>query len=705
MRVATGIFLLLLSGCTRGESSSFLDYPKTATVDQVDLYHGVEIRDPYRWLEDPESPQTRSWIESQNRLTEHYLESIPLRRQIEERLKELWNFEKYDVPVQRGGRYFFRLNDGLQNQPVLYVLDRLEGEPRAVLDPNRLSEDGTVALMDFEASPDGKLLAYGLSQGGSDWREWRIRDVETGEDLVDRLQWVKFSEISWTPDSRGFYYSRYDAPRSGEERAGTNYFQKLFYHRVGTSQAEDQKVYERPDQKEWGFAGRLTEDGAYLVVEVWKGTDTRNGVFYRDLRRPDSPMVELLNQFDARYEFVGNRGNSLWFLTDLEAPRGRLVEIDLTQPAREHWKELIPEQEATLEEVHAVGGQFVAVYLEDARNRVQLWDLAGRRAGEIPLPGLGTVEGFTGSLSDGETFYSFSSFTRPASVYRYDFRRKESSEFRSPRLGFDPQDYETHQVFYSSRDGTRIPMFLSHKKGLSPTGDHPTLLFGYGGFSIPITPFFSVRNLVWMEMGGIYAVANIRGGGEYGEEWHQAGMKLNKQNVFDDFIAAAEWLIENRYTSTPRLAIHGRSNGGLLVGACLIQRPDLFGAAVPSVGVLDMLRFHRFTIGWAWVSDYGSPDQPEEFAALRAYSPYHNVRPGTAYPATFITTADHDDRVVPAHSFKFAAALQAAQEGPEPILIRIETQAGHGAGTATQKQIEESRDILSFLVRELEVPF
>ncbi len=680
-----------------------LAYPPARRADHLDVYHGVPVADPYRWLEDLDSPETGAWVAAENSLAFSYLDGIAARPGIRRRLTELWNYEKYGLPTKADGRYFFAKNDGLQNQSVIYTLDRLDGTPERLLDPNTLSADGTVALTSYSISDDGRLMAYGLSSGGSDWEEWRVRDVETGVDLPDHLAWVKFSSIGWTHDGRGFFYSRYDEPEAGEQLEQANYFQKLYYHRLGDPQSADRLVYERPDHKEWGFQGTVTDDGRYLIIDVWRGTEIENGVFYQDLAAPGSPVVELLNDFDASYGFVGNDGSVFWFRTKLGAPRGRLIAIDVASPERARWREILPETEETLETAAVLAGRFVVTYLKDAHSRVRLFDLAGAPLGEVDLPGLGTVSGFAGRQDDRETFYLFTSFTTPSTVYRFDLDRGSSRVFRRPKVTFDSARYETRQVFYASKDGTRVPMFITARRGLALDGTNPTLLYGYGGFDISLTPTFSVANLVWMEMGGVYAVANLRGGGEYGEEWHQAGSKLKKQNVFDDFIAAAEWLIANSYTARQRLATSGRSNGGLLVGAALTQRPDLFGAAVVGVGVMDMLRFHKFTIGWAWVSDYGSPENPEELRALYAYSPYHNLKPGTAYPATLITTADHDDRVVPAHSFKFAAALQSAQGGEEPILIRIETRAGHGAGKPTSKQIDAAADELAFLIEALGV--
>lgn len=696
------LLLALIAGLTGCVTPPTLTYPVTRQTNQVDLYHSVAVADPYRWLEDDHAAETKAWVAAQNEVTFAYLDRIPQRPAIRERLTQLWNYERYSPPSQRGGRYFFSKNDGLQNQAVLYVADALDAAPRVLLDPNTLSPDGTVALSGAAVSDDGHWLAYGLATAGSDWQEWKVRDVHTGEDLADHLRWVKFSGASWAKDGRGFFYSRYDEPDEKSKLTRVNYFQKLYYHRLGTPQAEDRLVYHRPDQKEWGFHGTVTDDGRYLIITVTCGTDPKNCVFYQDLQDPAATVVELLPDFEADYAFVDNDGPVFWFKTDLDAPRGRLLAINTAQPERPHWRELIPQSAETLTGVGTVGNRFVATYLQDARSVVKLFTLTGQLEREVALLGIGTVSGFSGRRHDTETFYAFTSFTVPGRIYRYDCATGASTLWRQPRVDFDSDNFETQQVFYQSKDGTRVPMFITHRKGLKRDGHNPTLLYGYGGFNISLTPAFSVANLVWMERGGIYAVPNLRGGGEYGEAWHQAGTKRQKQNVFDDFIAAAEWLIANGYTSPQRLAISGGSNGGLLVGACLAQRPELFGAALPAVGVMDMLRFHKFTIGWAWTSDYGSAEDGEEFKALHAYSPLHNLHPGTRYPATLITTADHDDRVVPAHSFKFAARLQACQvrRGP-PVLIRIETQAGHGAGKPTTKLIAEAADKLAFITREL----
>ena len=685
-------------------------YPKARRDDLVEQLHGVDVADPYRWLEDLDSDETRQWVRAENEVTFAYLDTIPQRQAIRTRLTELWNFERFGLPTRRGKRYFISRNDGLQNQSVLYWTDALDGELHPLLDPNELSEDGTAALSGTALSEDGRYLAYGISRSGSDWQEWFVRDVDSGKDTGDHLRWIKFSGASWTKDGKGFYYARYDEPKQeGDKYEDVNYYQKLYYHALGTDQAEDTLVYQRKDHKDWGFDGEVTEDGQYLIIHVRVGTDPKNGIFYQDLRRrrrkggKAAPIVELLARFDAKYAFVGNDGPVFWFRTDLDAPKGKLIAIDTRKPDRARWKTLIPEGDATLVSVSVVGDRFFAKYLKDASSQIRVFDLKGRDKGEVALPGLGSAYGFGGRRKDRETFYSFTSFAQPATIYRYDVRKGASEVFKAPKLAFDPANFVTEQVFYPSKDGTKIPMFISYKKGTGRDGERPTYLYGYGGFNIPITPGFSVPNLVWMEMGGVYAVANLRGGGEYGEAWHQAGTKHNKQNVFDDFAAAARWLIDNGWTQSERLAIGGRSNGGLLAGASIVQHPELFGAALVGVGVLDMLRFHKFTIGWAWTSDYGSPEDPEDFKALLAYSPYHNVREGVRYPSTLIYTADHDDRVVPAHSFKFAAALQHAHAGDNPVLIRIDTKAGHGAGKPTSKQIEEWTDLWGFLVDNLKM--
>ena len=680
-----------------------LTYPVSKKTDQLDNYHGTNVADPYRWLEDANSAETKSWVDAQNKVTQAYLAQIPQREAIRQRLTQLWNYERYSVPEKEGGRYFYTRNDGLQNQSVLYTLKKLGDTPRVLLDPNTLAADGTVALAGAEVSPDGKLLAYSIAASGSDWNEIKVRDIETGKDLEDHIKWVKFSSTAWTKDGKGFFYSRYDEPKEATKLADVNYFQKLYFHRIGTPQSADTLVYDRPDQKEWGFGGQTTDDGRYLVITTTKGTAPKYRISYKDLSKPDSKVVDLIDNFDAGYEFIDNIGSVFYFSTDRNAPRKRIVAIDVAKPLETNWKEIVAESSDTLVGADIVNQQLVLEYLKDARSVVRVVDLKGKTVREIALPGIGSVGGLQGKKDDTETFFSFTGYTTPTTIYRLNLKDGKSSVFRQPKVAFDPADYETRQQFYTSRDGTKVPMFIVSKKGLKLDGSNPTYLYGYGGFNISLTPAFSPANLAWMEMGGVYVVANLRGGGEYGEAWHQAGTRLQKQNVFDDFIGAAEWLVSNKVTSPQKLAIGGGSNGGLLVGAAMTQRPDLFGAALPAVGVMDMLRFHKFTIGWAWTSDYGSSENADEFKALVKYSPLHNLKPGTCYPATMVTTADHDDRVVPAHSFKYAAAAQAAQGGSAPILIRIETKAGHGAGKPTTKQIEEVADRWGFLSRELKM--
>src|SRR5436309_15309496 len=682
-----------------------LQYPTARKSDVVDDYYGALVTDPYRWLEDPDSPESRAWIDAQNQLTEAYLAAIPARTTIRDRLTKLWNYPKYGAPFRKARRYFFFKNDGLQNQSVLYQQASLEATPETLLDPNVLSEDGTVALSTLAVSDNGRLLAYGTAASGSDWEEFRVRDVVTARDLPDHLKWIKFSGASWTKDGAGFFYSRYPEP-TDKALTDVNRFQRLYYHRLGTDQAQDLLVYERPDQPDWGMNAEVTDDGRYAVLTVWLGTDRRNRVYFRDLKDPRHPkitgeVVRLLDDFDASYAFVGNDGPVFYFVTDLDAPRERVVAIDTRHPERGRWREIIPQGDDVIELVSIIHDTFVTSYLHDAHSRLRLFGLDGRFVKDVDLPTLGSITQVTGERKDDEMFFGFTSFLYPTTIFRYDFATGQSSVLKAPRIDFDPTEYETRQVFYTSRDGTRVPMFITHRKGLTLDGSTPTYLRGYGGFNVSETPAFAVSVVVWLELGGVYAVPNLRGGGEYGEEWHQAGMHEKKQNVFDDFIAAAEYLIGQRYTSPAKLAIAGGSNGGLLVGAVMTQRPELFGAALPAVGVMDMLRFHRFTIGWAWVTEYGSADSAQQFPYLSKYSPYHNLRPATRYPATLITTADHDDRVVPGHSFKFAAALQAAQAGSAPVLIQIETKAGHGAGKPTSKLIEEQADRWAFLVKVL----
>lgn len=707
IRVAAWASILLASVLDNARAADVKiapgQYPQAPRAEVVEDYHGTKVADPYRPLEDPDAAVTRAWVEAENKVTFKFLEAIPARQMLKDRLTKLWDFEKFSVPFEEGGRYFYGRNSGLQNQNVIYWAKSLDGPASVLIDPNTLSADGTVALAGLAISDDGKRAAYALADAGSDWITWKVRDVESGQDLSDVVKWSKFSGAAWTKDGAGFYYGRYPEPKPGEDLRASNYFQKLYFHKLGTPQADDKLIYERPDEKEWKFGAAVTDDGKYLVIAVDKSTDDRNRVLYQQLDKPGAPIVELIANFDAGYELIDNDGSVLFFKTNKDAPRGKVIAIDLAKPEPANWRQIIPQAAETISSVGLVGDRFFVSYLKDAHTQVKVFDLVGKPLGEVKFPGLGTVVGFGGKRQDKETFYSYASFTTPTTIYRYDVPSGKSSVYKAPQVAFNPDDYTTEQVFYSSKDGTQIPMFISYKKGLKKNGQAQTYLFGYGGFNIALTPAFSVANLVWMEAGGVFALPNLRGGGEYGEEWHKAGTKLTKQNVFDDFIAAAEWLIAHKYTSTPKLAIGGGSNGGLLVGASLTQRPELFGAALPAVGVLDMLRFHKFTIGHAWVDDYGSSDNADEFQALYKYSPLHAIKPGTCYPPTMITTADHDDRVVPAHSFKFAATLQAAQGCDNPILIRIETRAGHGAGKPTAKIIEEAADKWAFLFQVLGV--
>jgi prolyl oligopeptidase len=739
---------MIVSGTVGAQTQSAPPtYPAAVRGTQADIYHGASIADPYRWLEDTDSPETKAWVEAENKLTDSFLATIPERPAIKNKLTALWNYARYSAPFKEGGRYFFFQNTGLQNQSVLYVQDGRDGKPRLLLDPNLLSADGTVALSDQAASDDGRYLAYSISTSGSDWQEVRVRDVNTARDLSDTVKWVKFSNIAWTHDNKGFFYSRYDEPTSGNKMTNVNRNHKIYYHRLGRPQSRDDLIYDRPDHPDWLLLGRVTDDGQYLVITVFQGTDVRTRLYFIDLDNPGkpkitNPVVRLVDKFDAEYDFVGNRATTFYVRTDRNAPKGKIVAISIDNPREERWSTVVGESKDALVSATTAGEDIVANYLEDAHSSVRLFTasrnnrrderprgqpqqrnpgnvyddtstapIVGRSLqmtgagftprGELPLPGIGTVGQITGKQGDDELFYSFTSFLQPSTIYRYDLKSRRNAIFRAPKVAFDASKYETRQVFYTSKDGTRVPMFITAKKGVQLDGNNPTLLYAYGGFNVSETPEFSAANAAWLEMGGIYALANLRGGGEYGKAWHEAGMLAKKQNVFDDFIAAAEYLIKEKYTSTPKLAIRGGSNGGLLVGAVMTQRPELFGATLPEVGVMDMLRFQKFTIGWAWTSDYGSSDDAEQFKYLRAYSPLHNIKPGTCYPPTLGFTADHDDRVVPGHTFKFIAALQAAQGCANPILVRIETKAGHGAGKPTSKQIDEAADRFAFLVREL----
>lgn len=664
--------------------------------DVVEDYHGTMVADPYRWLENPTSDGTLNWVEAQNVVTSKYLSAIRAREEIQERMTALWDYPKYSVPVKRGDRYFFNKNTGLQNQSVLYMQHTLQGEAVVVIDPNTFSEDGTVALTNQAFSKDGKLLAYGTSSGGSDWQEIKIRQIDNDTDYPEVIHWCKFSSIAWRHDNQGFFYNRLPEPGTVPEEDQSNY-SRVYWHTLGTPQSEDQLIYERPEAKELSFSPIITDDGSYLVLHVWHGTDPENRLYYRSVDS-DGPFVRLLDEADAAYNLIGNNGSIFYIQTNLDAPRSRIIAIDLERTGRANWQELIPQQDDVMDFVIMVNNQFVVTYMRDAHHEMKIYTLDGSFVRDITLPTLGSIVEISGKPQHTELFISFTSFLYPPTIFRYDFLSGTLSLLYGVSIDFDAASYETTQVFYTSRDGTRVPMFLTHKKGLQLDGNNPVLLYGYGGFDVSITPSFTVPTLVWLENGGVYAVANLRGGGEYGEEWHRAGTLENKQQVFDDFIAAAGWLIANKYTSASRVAIQGASNGGLLVAACMVQRPDLFGAVVCQVPVIDMLRYHKFTVGRYWISDYGNAEtNPEHFKFLYAYSPLHNVKAGVVYPATLILAADTDDRVVPAHAKKFAATLQAANGGNNPILLRIEMKAGHGLGKPTTKVIEERSDILAFL--------
>ncbi len=683
-----------------------LTYPATRKVDQVDTYHGTTVADPYRWLEDDNSADTKAWVAAQNEVTDKYLAAMPQRLPARRLYTELYNFERFGIPFREGGRYFWSRNDGLQQQNVLYTAKTLTDTPVVALDPNLLSKDGTVALGGVVPSRDGKLLAYGIAGAGSDWQTWKVRDLSTGRDLADKIDWVKFSSASWTADGKGFFYARYDAPKEGEALKGANYFQKLYYHRLGTPQADDVLVAENRDDKEWGFGTEVSDDGELLLISVWKSAGSKNGLMVLPLPKGafagGKPRPITLD-FDAQYTPVAAVDGKLFVKTDKGAPRGKLVAIDLKKPAPAGWKTLVAEGPDAMTGASAVGGRFLLSYLHDAATLVRVHGADGKRLSEVALPGVGTASGFGGRWTDTETFFSYTSLTTPAEIHRYDVKTGKITPFKKPKTAFDADQYETRREFVTSKDGTRFPIFIAAKKGVKFDGSNPTLLYGYGGFDIAMTPAYNVTAATWLKMGGVYVVASIRGGGEYGSAWHEAGTKLHKQNVFDDFIAAGEWLVKHKVASPATLAINGGSNGGLLVGAVTNQRPDLFAAAVPQVGVMDMLRYQKFTIGWAWATDYGTSDDATMFKALYAYSPLHNIRSGVNYQAVLITTGDHDDRVVPAHSFKYAATLQAADTGPAPKLIRIETNAGHGAGKPTSKIIEERSDILAFIAHTMKL--
>lgn len=667
----------------------------------VEDYHGTKVADPYRWLEDDNSDETIDWVKRQNAVTFDYLDKIPFREELKTRLEEIWDYEKYSSPFKEGGKYYYFKNDGLQNQSVLYVTEDIKEDGEVFLDPNTFSEDGTVALSGLAFNKDGSYLAYMVSEGGSDWNTAYVMNTETRELMDEKLEWIKFSGLSWSKD--GFFYSRFPAPEGGDELSAKNEYHQLFYHKIGTDQSEDRKVYEDLEHPQRNVYATATEDEKYLLITMVEST-SGNEMAFIDLTKSAWEPVKVKEGFDNDLSFIDNNGDQLLFQTNIDAPKNKIISIDAKNPSQTNWEEVVPESEDALRGVSILGGKMWVNYIHNASSQIKVYDLDGKYISDLKLPGIGNVFGVSGKKKDDTGFFTFTSFTTPSTIYALNADDMSYEIFRQPKVDFKSEDYDTKQVWYTSKDGTKVPMFLTMKKGLKQDGSNPTLLYGYGGFDIPILPGFSLTRLPLLENGGIYAVANIRGGGEFGKEWHMAGTKERKQNVFDDFIAAAEYLVAEKYTSSDKLAIEGGSNGGLLVGACMTQRPDLFAVAFPRVGVLDMLRYHEFTIGWAWATDYGRSDDPEAFKYLIEYSPLHNVAEA-AYPATMVMTADHDDRVVPAHSFKFAAELQRKQNGDKPVLIRIETSAGHGAGKPTSKQIEEAADALAFMFYNMKEPY
>ena len=682
-------------------AQSKFDYPKPRKGDQVDDYNGVKVADPYRWMEETDSLETKAWIDAENKLTNSYLSTIPQREKLKTRLTELTNYERYSAPTKiTDNFYIYTKNDGLQNQSVLYKATSINDPGTIFFDPNKILADGTAALSGSAFTDDGKLWAYGVAIAGSDRTEWHVMDVATGKLLPDTLSPNRQGVQAWLKDNSGFYYTGYKPTAKGAELKEATYFQKIYFHKLGTPQSDDYVVYERPDNKEYFSGAEISEDGKWLLITVGKGTENMNMVYFKNLTMEKAPILPLVENLKNNWNFLGNDGSVFYFHTDKDAPLGKIAKVDVLSPGRV-WNDVIPESPDTLNGVQFVNNQFVLNYLHDAYTKIQIFETSGKFVRNVALPGIGTAGGFGGKRSYTETFYSYSSYNAPPTIYRYDMKTGNSTLFRQAKVKFDPSQFEVKQVFYPSKDGTKIPMFITYKKGIKLDGTNPTILYGYGGFNIPTTPGFSASRIAWLEMGGVYASACLRGGSEYGKKWWQGGSRLNKQNVFDDFAWAGMWLIKNKYTSTPKLAIQGGSNGGLLVGATLNQHPDLFGAAIPQVGVMDMLRFNKFTIGWAWTSDYGSPDNATDFAAMYAYSPYHNAKPGTKYPPTLVTTSDHDDRVFPAHSFKYTAAMQAAQAGDAPVLIRIQVRGGHGAGLPTALQIEQQADIYGFLMKSL----
>jgi prolyl oligopeptidase len=702
VKVFISIFLTMFPFLIKGQT---LNYPVARRDSVVDNYFGTKVPAPYQWMENQDSPEVDAWVEAENKVTFDYLDKIQIRNSIRDRITKLWNYEKVGVPSREGGILFYSKNSGLQNQSPVFMQRSLASKGKMVLDPNKLSPDGSLALLDYQPSPNGKYLCYGLSQGGSDWEELHVKDLTSGKDLADTVHWVKFSGISWTNDNKGFFYSRFPEPKSGEVLTTEAVGQQLYYHKIGTPQNEDKLFYDLKDFPGWYVGGSVTEDGRFLFIYLNKGTESKNKIYYVDLKnpkRPDlsSPVTPLFETDNAEYYPLGSVGTTIFMQTTLDAPNRRIVSFDIGHPDSTNWKPVVPESKNVIEQSLLAGGKVVVRYLVDAKSEVEFYSLEGKHEGKLKLPGIGTVEGLSGRYDTPELFYAFTSFLYPTTVFRLDFKTRKETSFQPPHVDFNPKDYETRQVFYKSKDGTRIPMFITAKKGLKLDGENPTILYAYGGFNISITPSFGISTIVWLEMGGIYAVANLRGGGEYGEAWHHAGMLEKKQNVFDDFIAGAEYLIKGKYTSTPKLGIEGYSNGGLLVGACETQRPDLYGAAYAGAGVMDMLRYQKFSAGVGWVPEYGSSDDSTDFEYLIKYSPVQNIKPGTCYPPTIVTTADHDDRVVPSHSYKFIAEMQHDQVCKNPVLIRVETKTSHGY-MPTDKRIAQAADVLAFMAHSL----
>lgn len=695
------IMLTVFAACGNGEQkeeSAKLKYPETRKTDSADTYFGTKIADPYRWLEDDRSAETGEWVKAENKVTYDYLATIPFRDKIKERLTKIWNYAKVSAPFKKGNYYFFYKNDGIQNQAVLYVQTGLNGTPKVLLDPNTLAADGTASLGGLNVSKDGKYLAYIINRAGSDWSEIYAMEIESGKKLSDEIKWVKFSDIAWK--GNGFYYSAYDAPKGGSELSGKNEFHKVYFHKIGETQSNDQLVFQDAKNPLRNFSASVSEDEKLLYLY---GSESTSGISLsvKELDKPNAPFISLVNNFENNYTVIHNDGNFIYAITDKGAPKYQLLKIDIHgKPDYENWKKIIPESADLLESVSLSNGKLVACYLKDVTSRLYVYNMEGKQESEIKLPGICKIDGFDSDKDDSLAFFTYKTFTAPDVVYKYNIVTGSMNVWFKPEIDFKSDDYETKQVFYTSKDGTKIPMFITHKKGIVLDGNNPCFLFGYGGFNSYYSPEFRIDRAVFLENGGVYAIPGLRGGGDYGEDWHKAGIKCQKQNVFDDFIAAAEYLIKEKYTSSAKLAIHGRSNGGLLIGAVMTQRPDLAKVAIPTVGVLDMLRYHKFTIGWAWASDYGTSENKDEFDCLVKYSPLHNVKE-VEYPATLVTTGDHDDRVVPAHSFKFIATLQEKQKGNNPVLIRIDTNAGHGAGKPTSKQIDEYGDIWSFVFYNL----